>query len=235
MKSISKIKIIKSQDYIVVIRLKVIYMNKKIILAISITLLTIIPLANAQDITLTVYRPKMRNINVSFTSPQDETVVCEIYQRILFILPYEFAKNITLTKGTVYNINIDNFSPIYRDMLFKCYFNSGAITVNSVYMVGGYYINRTITETQTITQTQTETATQTETTTATQTTTSTQTVTQTQTTTYTTTTTRTVPTTTTTTKTVTTTTTRYCLDYWAQCSHDWQCCSNDCHGGRCRS
>lgn len=136
-------------------------MKETLIAGMLVTLLLATAAVSAQSDVLNIERPFMRDITISFSSQEVNSITCQVWQRIIMFLPYEYSGSFTVNSGESYNMNIDNWSPIYRDVKFDCTAGIHEIIVNSVFLVGGQTIEVPITNTVTQTTTQTETVTNT--------------------------------------------------------------------------
>lgn len=93
--------------------------------------------ALSPDTSLTIERPRMRDITITFDSITEETVYCDVSQRTFSWQDYEYMLSFSLASGKSYEINMQNAWVIYRDLKFSCLAGSKLMTVNSVYVMGG--------------------------------------------------------------------------------------------------
>ena len=113
-------------------------MKNRLIMAISaLTLIALATAAFAAPVSLTIERPKMREIYISWLSQDGASADCVITQRLTIFSPWEPMKTFSLASGATLAINMDNFMPIYSEQKVSCTSGDVSILTSSTFKIFG--------------------------------------------------------------------------------------------------
>ena len=113
-------------------------MKNRLIMAISaLTLIALATAAFAAPVSLTIERPKMREIYISWLSQDGASADCVITQRLTIFSPWEPMKTFSLASGATFAINMDNTMPIYSEQKVSCTSGDVSILTSSTFKIFG--------------------------------------------------------------------------------------------------